>query len=181
MKITAKHKMKDLPVIMHIVNNSKVDLMTEIMRFDVPKKINGCEVIDFQSISINDMLSIWDIKDQKDLIELTANIFLGLEPESIPELPLIDFLRLTKHTEEKGAYAAKLFQSLHREPKDKRISNILAKYKGSKFDIISRFCEQFPAYTLEQAKEREWVKIYLAFEAKTKRNDIQTEINELQQ
>ena len=179
MKITSKHKMSDLPKVLFIEKYSEIKLMEEIKKFDVPKEIKGIQVKDNQDISIGDMLEIWDITDQNTLFELTARVFLDLKLDKIPRLPLIDFLRLAEYTNETSLMAANLFKSLSRDPKDVRIKDILMKYKGSAFGIIARFCTQFPVYTLEEAKKLSWVKIYLAFEEKTKENDIQLEISEL--
>ena len=126
-------------------------------------------------------MNIWDIKDQNTLTKLTAKIFLNIEEEKIPNLPLIDFLRLTLFVEEKSLFAANLFKKLQRESKDAKIRAILENYRGSEFGIIARFCKLYPAYTLEQAADLSWVKVYNAFEEDTKINDINEAIAEVRQ
>jgi hypothetical protein len=205
MKLTSKHKVKDLPKFTFLLEHSDTDLMKEVAKFDLPMKIGKedskfrtlhkwiCkkikskkvfekrifEVKDFQSISIGEMMEIWDISNNEQLVEVSARIFLGVtDQKKISNLPLIDFLRLMIHLEKVSKMAANEFKKLNRENKDPKLRNILSKYKGSDFGMIARFCKLFPIYTLEQAKNISWVICFKAFEEETKSNDIQTEINE---
>lgn len=179
MKITSKHKMKDLKRMMFILTNSDDNLLDKIKAYDVPTEINGIKVKPYKDISIDNMLDIWDIKTTEQLYKMTAEAFLDLDEKEIPELPLIDFIRLTQYTEEIAILVAELFKKLHREPEDIRIVDILSKYKSNQFGIVARFCSMFPAYTLEQASQLPWTVIYLAFENKTIEYDIELEKSKL--
>ena len=171
--------MKDLKRMMFILNNSDDNLLDKIKAFDVPTEINGIKVKPYKDISIDNMLDIWDIKTTEQLYKMTAEAFLELDEKEIPKLPLIDFIRLTQYTEEIAILVAELFKKLHREPEDIRIVDILSKYKSNQFGIVARFCNMFPAYTLEQASQLSWTVIYLAFENKTIEYDIELEKSKL--
>lgn len=179
MKITSKHKMKDFPRLEFIIKNSDTDFLGKVKEYDVPTELNGIKVKEYTDISIDNMLDIWDISSEKSLYKMTVEAFLELEEKDIPELPLIDFIRLTQYTEEVSLTVGNLFKALHREPEDIRVADILSRHKGEQFDIIARFCTMFPAYTLEQAKDISWTIIYLSFKNKTTEYDIELEKSKL--
>ena len=138
------------------------------------------DIKDFNEISIEDMIIVWDVSDNEQLVILTARIFLEIEDEKkISKLPLIDFLRLTSHLETISKLVANEFKKISRESEDPKIRNILSKYKGSAFDMLDRFCRLYPAYKIEEVKKMDWNTVLQAFISETKHNDIQTEINEL--
>ena len=190
MKITSKHKMKDLAKMSFILSHSSQDLMEEIRVFNVPTHINKIPIRRFETVEMGELLELWDVKNQEQLIIKTAKILLKQELETkvidfdtkeIPNLPLIDFLGLTLHCEERFTYAAKLFKSLQRTSDDPKIQEILDDYKGSEYGIIARYCKLFPGkYTIQEAKKVSWVDVYLAFEEETKQNDIQLRISKIE-
>jgi len=171
--------MKEFPRLNFIIKNSDDDFLAKVKAFDVPKELNEINVKEYTDISIDDMLDIWDVSTEQGLYKMTAKAFLNLPETEIPELPLIDFIRLTQYTEEVSLSVGNLFKSLHREPEDIRISDILKNHPGDHFDIIARFCELFPSYTLEQAKDLSWVIIYKSFKKKTVEYDIELEKSKL--
>jgi len=59
-----------------LLNYSRVDFIAKIKSFVVPVKIGVIQVASIQSISIGDMIRIWDVKDNNELMELTKEIFL---------------------------------------------------------------------------------------------------------
>lgn len=194
MKITSKHKMKDLAKMSFILSHSSQDLMEEVRVFDIPTHINKIPVRRFECVEMGELLELWDIKDNNELITKTASVFLKQEIETkkglkiidfdikkIPNLPLIDFLRLTLYCEERFTYAAKLFKSLQRQSDDPKVQAILDDYKGSEYGIIARYCKIFPGkYTIQEAKKVSWVDVYLAFDEETKQNDIQLRISKIE-
>ena len=179
MKITNKNTVKDLKKFAFLLDHSDTQLMDEVKKFELPEKVGKYPVKDYNEISISDMLLLWDIQYNEQLIKLAGHIFLGVtDIKKLYHLPLIDFLRLNVHLEQVSKMAANKFKELERQNNDPKIRKILAKYKGSDFGIIARFCKLFPIYTLEEAKNISWVIVYKAFEEETKSNDIQTEIQE---
>ena len=68
MKITSKHKMKDLKRMMFILTNSDDNLLDKIKAYDVPTEINGIKVKPYKDISIDNMLDIWDIKTTEQVV-----------------------------------------------------------------------------------------------------------------
>lgn len=181
MKITEKTKMKELARIEPILACSRQELLTEIKRFDVPTKVAGIEVIDASLIGLEDMLDIWNVKTEQDVLNLTAKCFLGLEPKDIPNLPLIDFLRLSIHLQDTATKAAELFRSLKREPKDGRVAAILEDFQTSDFGIIDRFCQRPPYYDHEYACKIAWTIVYGCFAEDTKKYDIEEKMEEIRE
>ena len=164
--------------------------MEEVRKFDVPKKIGFVSITEQNKIPIKDVFKIWDIKDNDSLINATSDVFLKntrmkrfiytLQFGKNDNLPMIDFLRLCGHTEDTGKHIANLFDGLKREVKDESKKAIYAKYNGSKFDFIQRFCKIAPAYTYDQAYELPWPTIYMAFRSKVISEDIEEQIAELE-
>ena len=182
--------MKDLAKMSFILSHSSQDLMEEVRVFNVPTNINKIPVRRFECVEMGELLDLWDVKNQEQLIVKTAKTLLKQELETkniefdikkIPNLPLIDFLRLTLHCEERFTYAASLFKSLQRTSDDPKVQAILDDYKGSEYGIIARYCKLFPGkYTIQEAKKVSWVDVYLAFEEETKNNDIQLRISKIE-
>jgi len=180
MKITSKHKVKDLSKFAFLLDHSDTDLMKEVGKFDLPEKIGRYPVKDFNEISIEDMIIIWGISTPEQLTENSARIFLRVANQKIVScLPLIDFLRLNIHLEKVSKTVANEFKKLSREHPDPKIRKILEKYKGSAFDMIDRFRKLYPAYKIDEIKKLSWNDFLQAFQSDTKSNDIQIEVNGL--
>lgn len=181
MKITHKTKFKELNKISYILSCSSRSLIEEVKRFDVPKEIKGILVRDFSTVEIGELLELWDVKDGKMLTELTAKIFLKQEKEGeiidfdlkkLPNLPLIDFVRLQIHCEERVTYAANLFKSLQRKSENAQIQAIYDSISGDAYDMMSKYCElPWVKLDIKEAKKQSWVDVYMAFKRVTKDYD----------
>ena len=190
MKITARTKMAKLGVVSVLQKVWDKTLIDEVRKFDVPDKIGFIKVTNKNKIKISDVFKMWDIKDNESLINTTSEIFLKntlvkkalfyIQFRKSERLPMIDFLRLCSYTEDTGKQIADLFDSLKREPKDENKKAIFAKYNGSRFDFIQRFCSIAPAYTYDEAYELPWPTVYMAFRSKVMAEDIDNELAELE-
>ena len=188
--ISEKTKMKSLPVIDFFLKHSDDDLLELVKDFDVPEKIGLLDVKKENKLTIGQIFNIWDLKPESDIASFTVDLFLAdtkkkkalyiIQYRNSNNLPMIDFLRLCSHTTEVGEKVAKLFDSLHREPKDENKKAIFAKYKGNRFDFIKRFCDIAPAYTYDEAYNVPWPVVYMAFKSKVQQDDIDAEIAELE-
>jgi len=190
MIIRKNTRMSSLPLVSILQKVWDKDLMEMIGTFDVPERIKFIRVTPKNKIPIKDIFKMWDIQDDESLVSTTIDIFLknnklkkflywafiGKEKG----LPMIDFLRLCSHTEQTSKYIGGLFDALKREPEDENQKAIFAKYNGSKFDFIQRFCSIAPAYTYDQAYELPWPTIYMAFRSKAMADDIDKELAELE-
>lgn len=190
MKINKRTKMAHSFQIEKALKYSDTDIIEEVRKFPMPKKIRGLKVTPDNKVSIGNMMKIWDIKTDENLTDVTISIFLkntarkrflaSLTAFRLSWLPFIDFMRLCVNTGDLGDKAAKLFDSLKREPKDEKRRAIFAKYKGNQFDFIKRFCDIAPAYTYDEAYNVPWVTVFMAFQAKVQQDDIEQEIMELE-
>ena len=190
MKITSKDTMRKLENYSFIINNSKDDLIVKINEFEVPKKIIFIPVAHKYSICLGDLMDIWDVSDNNELMDLTVKVFLkdtlwkrflyALFVGSVKRLPLIDFMRLITYTNEISIESANMFKSLHREPESPKEKAIYLQHKAGRMDMIDRFIARYPAYTIEQVLKLSWLTVYYAFESETNTNDTRIKLAKLQ-
>lgn len=169
----------------YVLNVSKLDFINEVKRFDVPKRFGLVKVTGMYSLSIGDIIRLWDVSDNNELMEVAKEIFLTdkwYKELLLPKtelLPMIKFTRLIIHAEETGKHAAQMFGKLKVNHSDSRMDAILSKYEGDPMDMISRFCKMFPSYTIKEALKVSWYDVYLAFKTDTKDANIQLEVSQL--
>lgn len=176
--------------IKYILPLSDTNITSEISAFAVPKKIGLIKVSDIYSVTINDIFKLWDCTDENKLLQLTLDIFLldkwykkvlyKLQYFKAERLPLIDFTRLIIQSGDLSKLAAEKFASCKVNYDDERYESILKKYSGNQVDLIRRFCNLMPAYTIEQALKMTWYDIYLVFKSDANSQNIQLEISKLE-
>lgn len=189
MRITGRTKMKAYEKIQPILKLSDTDFQKEIKNFAVPQKIGFIPVTTLSDITIGQVFSIWDCKDDNELLKNTIKIFITnkwwkkiiykLLYRNEINLPLIDFTRLVVYTGEVVKITSDLFQSCKTIKTDDRIDAILKKYKGSHQDVIAQFCNSYPSYTILQAMEVGWYDVYLCIKSRTTKTNIDIEISQL--
>lgn len=172
-----------------LLKYSDIDFVSQLKKFKVSKRINWLRVVNYTELSIGDVIKIWDISNNNQLIEVTKQIFLlntwykrlyyRIFVRNDENLKLIDFSRLVINTQDVGEHVAKKFESIKPLYSDERIKDIAAKYKGESSDMIARFCKLYPAYTIETAMKVGWYDVYLAFKNDTQQNNIQVEYSKL--
>lgn len=190
MNITSKSRMRMYDKIKYILPLSDTNITSEISAFAVPKKIGLIKVSDIYSVTINDIFKLWDCTDENKLLQLTLDIFLldkwykkvlyKLQYFKAERLPLIDFTRLIIQSGDLSKLAAEKFASCKVNYDDERYESILKKYSGNQVDLIRRFCNLMPAYTIEQALKMTWYDIYLVFKSDANSQNIQLEISKLE-
>lgn len=190
MRITGRTKMKAYDKLQYVLKVSDIDFQEEVKKFNVPTKIGFIPITKLDAIPIDSIFKIWDCKDNNELLENTINIFLTNKwwkkllykvlYFNEKRLPLIDFTRLVIYTSEVVKITSDYFQSCKTIETDARHKAILEKYQGSHLNLISRFCEAFPAYTIDSALKVSWVDIYLCIKAQTDSTNIQIEVSQLE-
>lgn len=178
MKITGRHKMKDLPKLSILLNHSKVSLLEQVAEFPIPDYIEKYTVIPTNDICIEDMIMFWNAKTDVDMYKYTAKALLRVTEDKILNFPLIDFLRITLLMGEIAKEAANAFMSLQRESNNPKIKEIANSYANSDFSIIDRFVKRTPSYTHEEAAQVSWRIYYECFKLDTMDYDINEVVSE---
>lgn len=180
MKITSKHKMKDLATLGVVVKHDS-NFMSKVAEFECPDTIDDVKLKLGGNIPLQYIVMCWDIKSDEELKQHCAN-GCGLNAEKIDEYPLIDFLRLTLHFQEEAEKAAKMFMSLAREPKNEKLKGILSEFKTSKRAIFAEIMvTSGGAYTQEMAADLPWILAYDIIERNTIEYDKQMAIAQMQE
>ena len=189
MIITGKTKMRDLQRANVLIKYSDIDLAAQVRKYKVEKQIAGMKVADIYSLSMGDVIDIWNIQNETDLLNTTKHVFLlnsklnrfiyRIFVRKDENLPLIDFSRLLIHTQETGEFIAAKFAEIKPIYSDDRIKDIVAKYKSTADEMILRFCKLYPAYNFKTARNLCWYDIYMAFANDTKNQNIQVEYSRL--
>ncbi len=190
MRITGRTKMSAYKRLQYALKVSDIDFQAEVKKFEVPTKIGFIPITKMEEIPIKKIIDIWDCKDNNDLMKNTIEIFLTnnwwkkllykVFYFNEKRLPLIDFTRLLLHTSDIVKITSDYFKSCKTIETDPRHKAILEKYQGSHLNLISRFCEAFPAYTMEMALKVSWVDIYLCIKAQTDKTNIDIEVAQLE-
>lgn len=189
MIITGKTKMRDLQRANILIKYSDIDLAAQVRKYKVENRIAGMKVADIYSLSMGEVIDIWNIQNETDLLNTTKHVFLlnsklnrfiyRIFVRKDENLPLIDFSRLLIHTQEVGEAIANKFSEIKPIYSDDRIKDIVAKYKSTADEMILRFCKLYPAYNFKTARNLCWYDIYMAFANDTKNQNIQVEYSRL--
>lgn len=189
MIINGKTKMRDLVRANILIQYSDINLAEQVKKYKVEKRIAEIKVTDIYSLSMGDVIDIWNIQNSDDLLNTTKQLFLlntkvkrlqyRIFVRKDERLPLIDFSRLLIHTQETGEFIAQNFAEIKPIYSDERIKDIVAKYKSTADEMILRFCKLYPAYNFKTARALCWYDIYMAFANDTKNQNIQVEYSRL--
>ena len=183
MKITEKHKLKDMAEIAILLECSETDLLTECAKYPFTGKIRGIVPKSFDDMTMREQVWLWDIKQTTELLSAICQIFFNIPEKNVEKwllkCPLIDFYSFVDSVNKRSIAHADLFSNLKVDltEEEKKAGYGETTKSGAKTMVMEM--SERRQITIDEAWDLKVIEYYLVFEHATEAANRQRRLNKI--